>query len=202
MLRTLLGRFLSERGYDVRLAKDAADATRVAAEFPPEVALLDVHLGTGPSGLDLSIALSHLFPRIAVVFLTNVADPRVMGHREAQLPKGYQYVLKSRLGSADDLVAIVEAAVKGRSETAVRDNLRSDSPMSELSDSQIQVLRMVAGGASNRQIAMERGTTERAVESLIQRAATALDLRTSSDGNLRVQIAMTYLRALGLATHA
>lgn len=202
MLRTLLGGFLTERGYDVRLAQGAAEANRVAADFSPDVALLDIHLGSGPSGLDLAIALSHLFPKIGIVFLTNVEDPRIVGHRDSQLPKGYAYLVKSRVSSAEDVTSVVEAVLAGHVGAELRDNLRSASGLSDLSDSQISVLRMVAAGASNKQIALERGTTERAVESLIQRAASALELRPTGGTNLRVQVAITYLRALGISTHA
>lgn len=202
MLRTMLEGFLASQGYEVRGAGDAAEANRIAALFQPEVAVLDIHLGSGPSGLDLAIALSHLFPRISIIFLTNVADPRILGHRASQLPKGYAYVIKAKVKSAEDLAAVVEATLIGKVHNGLRDNLESRSEFSDLSDAQISVLRLVASGASNKQIAHERGTTERAVESLIQRAASALDLKPSGESNLRVQVANAYLRALGIATHA
>lgn len=202
MLRTLLGGFLTQSGFEVRLAQDAAEANAISSEFKPDAALLDIHLGSGPSGLDLAIAFAHLFPKIAIIFLTNVGDPRLVGHHEAQLPRGYAYLLKSHVHAPEDVVSVVEAALEGRTTFDMRENLLVGANLTELSDSQIQVLRMVAAGASNRQIAQDRGTTERAVESLIQRAAAALNVKQASDSNLRVQVAMAYLRALGIPTHA
>lgn len=197
-LRSMLAAFLTERGHQVKVAGEAATANQIAAVFKPQAALLDVHLGPGPSGIDLAVALTRLHPGIAIVFLTNVVEPRLMGNGQEMLPQGYAYVLKSRISSATDVATVVQAALDRRVGANMRDDLRAPSGVAELSTAQIDVLRMVAAGASNKRIAAERGTTERAVESLIQRAATTLGVSHSADTNIRVQVANAYLRSLGL----
>lgn len=42
--REILGRLLSHHGYDIRTAGDAVSALAIAAEFHPEVAVLDIGL--------------------------------------------------------------------------------------------------------------------------------------------------------------
>ncbi len=52
---------------------------------------------------------------------------------------------------------------------------------------QAEVLRMLAAGASTRAVAEARGTSIRAVESLLVRLYTTLGLDTSRDSNPRVE---------------
>ena len=52
VLRTFVADAVKARGYSVEVASSAKEARKIAAEFDPQVALLDVQLGTGPTGFD------------------------------------------------------------------------------------------------------------------------------------------------------
>jgi two-component system nitrogen regulation response regulator GlnG len=75
---TVLAAFLQTlartRGYTVRVATSAADGLDRAAEAPPDVVLLDLHL-PDRTGLDLYADLRRYAPRAAVVFVTASGSP-------------------------------------------------------------------------------------------------------------------------------
>jgi DNA-binding NarL/FixJ family response regulator len=66
-------------------------------------------------------------------------------------------------------------------------------PPGNLTRKQVAVLRLLADGKSDAQIAEVRGTTVKAVEDTIHRISMALGVETSLTGNSRVTIARRYL---------
>jgi DNA-binding response OmpR family regulator len=53
-LRDLLRAALEREGWEVRAASDANDGEQAVDTFRPDVAILDIHLGSGPDGLTLA----------------------------------------------------------------------------------------------------------------------------------------------------
>src|SRR6266478_6049070 len=72
-LRDLLRRFLSENGFRVTVAGDAAEARANLASFAFDLVVLDVMM-PGDSGLDLTRALRRE-GRVPVLLLTAMAEP-------------------------------------------------------------------------------------------------------------------------------
>ena len=68
-----------------------------------------------------------------------------------------------------------------------------------LTPTQLQVLRLASAGYTNAAIARRRGTSERAVEMLLQSASTRLGVVAESERNTRVVTIRRYLEAAGLA---
>jgi len=159
-----------------------------------DVALLDLHLGPGPTGLDLAVALRHRQPGIGLVMLTSYDDPRLLHTDLPTAPPGTQYLVKKQVTTMDLLIAAINAAAtsKLREETAT-------TAFGALSDVQIETLRLVAQGLSNAEIAKRRFVTEKAVELAVARVARGLNLPNQPGQNQRVNIAKVYFRAVGAA---
>lgn len=66
---TRLGRALTERGYEVRLAHDVPSAVVLAESDAPELAIVDLRM-PGATGLELLQRLHELEPATRVVMLT------------------------------------------------------------------------------------------------------------------------------------
>ena len=64
---------LQPAGYEVAVANGIESARRVAAEFEPDVALLDIKLGPD-SGIDLIATLKRQRPDLAFLIMTGHAD--------------------------------------------------------------------------------------------------------------------------------
>jgi DNA-binding NarL/FixJ family response regulator len=187
--RTLLAGSLSEAGLEVVSAvATAGEAVLAAREHQPHSALLDLNLGPGPNGIDLAQALRRIDPAVGIVILTTYEDPRLLPVDTESLPLGSVYVIKDSVTDIQVLVDAVDRSIDGASRMRI-----SDPPTSrELTDAQADVLRMIAEGMSNAEIARRRGVSERTVENTIGRIALRFGLRQSPDSNLRVKLVRAY----------
>ena len=196
LLAALIQDLLTSEGFLVAAARNSAEARRVADELDPDLALLDIELGDGPSGIDLAMILREQNPGIGLVFLTHIPEPRVVGVDNKSIPKNAAYLVKDRIAEAGLLRSAIDAALRDRVTRDLRDDKKSHA-LSEVSRSQLDVLKLVALGRSNHEIAESRGTTIRAVENLVKRALEAANINLN-DGNARVKAAREFIRVAGL----
>ena len=189
-LTALLSRVASLRV--VGDAADAGEAQRRAAELQPDLILLDNHL-PGVNGVDALPALRQAAPAARIMMLTVSED-------EADLAAALRggacgYLLKTIEGDA--LVAAIQramrgasvvaeemtdklvAAVRGAGAAAMADAAASatpPSPIEQLSPREREILRGIARGASNKEIARELGIAETTVKIHVQHVLRKLDV--------------------------
>lgn len=191
--RMLLRSQVEQLGHTV--TADAASATRAltaVASAAPDVALLDLDLGRGPTGIDLAFALRERFAQIGIVLLTSYADTRLIGDQRP-LPPGTLALVKRSLeepNQLDDALCMALASPLG-SERAV------DHSRIRLSDGQIEILRLVANGFSNAEIAKRRTLSESAVIKAVGRLVDQLGLQPQPGDNQRVLLTQAYFRLTG-----
>ena len=197
LLRELLAVALEGRGFLVDTAASAADAKRSFSRGDHDAVILDINLGPGPNGFDLADVMRQKAPHLALVFLTNLPDPRFGGRDSSTLPKGVAYLRKSSLGDIDAVVDALDSALRGVHVDAYRQDRDPDRPLGQLTRKQLAVLSLAAQGKTNAQIAEDRGVSVKAIEDTIGRAATALDVDSSVEGNTRVAVVRRYLEVTG-----
>ena len=194
--RVLLTRTLESAGYDgVSEAADAATAMRLADEHHPTLAILDLDLGPGPNGIDLAHGLRRLIPAIAIIILSSYQDPRLVGSNRP-MPIGAIYVSKRSVGDArvlEDAVSEVLAAPLAERVAPAPASAGSR----KLSDNQVEIMRLVAEGYSNAEIARRRSLTEAAVAKAVARLVKQLDLQAGAHDNVRVLITQAYYELIG-----
>lgn len=196
LVRALLTEVIKSLGYEVRSAESAADARKICQSFDADVAIIDVDLGPGLNGFDLATSLKAINTAIALIFLTNLIEPKLAGRSGKDLPTGSAYLVKSRMGDTANLDLVIREVSRGRG-NSYRDNLQTQNPLSELSRSQLDVVRLLAQGKSNEEIAEIRGTTVRAVRMILVRAFQALGIDENAGPEKRVQAALKYLKTAG-----
>ncbi|MDH6532411.1 DNA-binding NarL/FixJ family response regulator [Aurantimicrobium minutum] len=195
LMRVSLVAALSSAGINVLASsKTSAGAIDLARTHFPHVALVDLHLGKGPTGIDVAHELRKIDPRVGIVFLTSFEDPRLIAETRP-LPQGSQYLLKKDVSSIDHIVASLDASLEGKNRR-VRTELAST--MSQLSDVQLETLRLIAQGLSNTEIARRRHVAEKSIEASITRLLKSLDLPKTQQSNQRVQLARLYFESQGL----
>jgi DNA-binding NarL/FixJ family response regulator len=200
LLRDLIARSLETAGFEVSTAANAADAKRAVKATDPDVCVVDIELGPGPNGFDFAEYLSREAQDVGVVFLTNLPDPRFANRDVKVITQNQAYLRKSQLVDSKELIEAVNAVLKEQDVDKFRHDQNLERPLADLSRRQISVLKLVAEGHSNNQIAEERGTTVRAVEGMVSRIFVALGVDAQGVGNARVEATRMYLSAAGAVT--
>jgi DNA-binding NarL/FixJ family response regulator len=154
----------------------------------PDVVVMDLQMAP-IDGIESTRRVRSLYKDIEVVALTSFAeDERV----QAALQAGASgYVLKA--SDADDVAAAVRAAHRGevQIDPAVARRLmsslreaRDDDPISELTSRELDVLRLVAAGRANKQIAAELAISERTARTHVSRVLHKLRLSSRTQAAL------------------
>jgi two-component system nitrate/nitrite response regulator NarL len=168
-------------------AADAGQAQRRAAELQPDLILLDNHL-PGVNGVDALPALRQAAPKARIVMLTVSED-------EADLAAALRggacgYLLKTIEGDA--LVTAIQRAMRGgsvvaeemtgklvaayRDATAPAHVPPAPSAIEQLSPRERDILRGIARGGSNKEIARDLGIAETTVKIHVQHVLRKLDV--------------------------
>ena len=193
--RTLVATLVESLGHTVIARAGAvSEAMALADDEGPDLALLDLDLGEGPTGLDLAHGLRRLLPSIAIVMLTSYGDPTWMGQRR-EPPVGARYVVKGSVNDSQVLANAIESALSDPLALDARE--RNDTPLSE---GQWEILRLVAAGFTNAEIARRRSLTEDAVNKAITRLVRQLDIEVGKHDNARVLLTQAYNRITGRAS--
>lgn len=160
----------------------------------PHVALIDLHLGEGPTGLDLARAFRRIAPEVGIVFLTSFESPLLLEKNYAGVPSGSQYLKKKDVASVEVLLDAAQRSIAKERKSSVPD----DGTLAKLTKHQLDVLEHLAAGATNAEIASRLGLDPKSIEGVIRRIAARLGLRTDQNKNQRIQMARAYLRAVGM----
>ena len=195
LLRELLVHGLRSHGFHVEGADTPQVAWSEMVALDPDAVVLEANINSCESGPAYAEAMLQQSPGMGLVFLTNVHHPRLLDPQRADLPSGSAYLHKSRIQGLGDVLLAIEAVLR-ESPDIPRHDHEFASGWGELSSQQIDVLRLIAEGHSNREIAELRGTQVRSVEALIGRTFDQLRIATiGPEGNRRVLAARHYLLA-------
>jgi DNA-binding NarL/FixJ family response regulator len=202
LMRALITSAVERAGFNVRSAANAADAKRVCDVFDPDALLVDIELGAGPTGLDLVEALLHDSPHLGVVFLSRVPDARFVAARPPLSTPNIAWLRKQDVANIDELLGALEKVLQDDADLSLRADLDPSRPLAGMTGAQVQLLRMVAQGMSNSEIAKQRGSSVRAVEHLIRRTFASAGIESNDHTNARVVAARLVAREAGLPDHA
>lgn len=174
-------------------------AMKLAQELKPDAVVVDLDLGAGPTGMDLAIALRRKFARIGIVILTTFEDPRLLHPKIPAPPNGTEYLVKRSVGEIELLYKGVQKSIKNvsKNEPSGRSEKPTTPELENVTDSQLETMRLVAQGKSNSEIAKIRGVSEKSIEQSISRLVSNLELPKSTQSNQRVQISKLYFRLTG-----
>ena len=190
-LRTILD--LEEGIKVVGEAADGVEALERISELLPEVALVDVRMPR-MDGIELVRHLRQEYPHVMPIFLTTFDDDEYVF--EGLRAGGRGYVLKDT--PSEELAATIqkvhrgEAVLGGEITSKVIEEFGrlSKAPgaggagSESLSEREIEVLKLVASGASNREIAKKLYITEGTVKNHISNVLRKLGFRDRTQAAL------------------
>lgn len=186
--RSTLQPALAAQGFVVTAAGSAREA--LAVEELPSLAMLDLHLGHGPTGMDLAVELRKRHPTVGLVLLTTYDDPRLLSGTLPTAPRGMRYLRKRDVSDISLVVSTLRAAYADPL-IPLRGN-RLD-----LSDSMLDTLRMVAEGLSTQEIAKQREVSPKAVEHAITKLCDYFGLDRQTSRNQRARLVAEYFALTG-----
>lgn len=188
LLGDLLASAVAAAGFDVRVATSFVTARIAVREFDPDVVLLDIDLGAGPSGLHLGHLLSQTRPDIALVFLTRFDGPHGAIESGLDLPPKAALLKKQRVSDANLVVDALESVLRERNLIPRHDrsDVLDDHVPAPLRGKRFEILRRVATGLSNASIAAQLGVSTASVERYLVEIYKILELPTAGDTNARV----------------
>lgn len=201
LMAVLLKDVLVAHGFDVAHAVSVGEARTCIDEFDPDGLLLDISLGDGPSGVDLARVVSRQRPDIAIIFLTRYADPVIAGMGRDALPPGCGFLRKDMISDSDYLLSSINSVLTNNPRNA-RHDLLHQSPLSQLSTKQVEVLRLMAMGYTNERIAITKGVANSTVERWTVDIFRHLDIDTSAGLNPRVEAIRHFIAVAGLPERA
>lgn len=190
--RSLIQTVLTAADFEVETANSAESAIQAIDQFAPRVGLLDIDLGLGPTGIDIAHALRAKNPSIGIVFLSSFKDSRLSRAGSLSLPKGARYLTKSGFEQIQRLTTeLLSASIRPLS------NSHLGRAVVPLTSHQIEVMRLVANGYTNQQIAMQQESSEKAIEHTIARVLKRLGITRNSTLNPRIQLVQAYAELSG-----
>jgi DNA-binding NarL/FixJ family response regulator len=199
LFRTGLRNLLEEEGVNVvGEAENGETAIRLASDLTPDVVIMDLNM-PGLGGVETTRRLSSLAPLSRVVVLTISADDDDV--MNAVMAGACGYLLKD--SSIQELIAGIRAAAEGESlispqiAAKVLQRLRAQSKdadaaetiRAELSDRELEVLKLIANGKDNAQIARELFISPKTVKNHISNILMKLQIEN------RIQAAVYAVRS-------
>lgn len=188
IVRAGLRRIIEDAG-DIQVIAEAADgreAIRKAHETLPDVAVIDISM-PGIDGLEVIVQLHAHFPELPILILTMHEEEQYVVRAIGAGAKGYV----TKRSAPEELVeAIRKVNAGGRflSDTAAESlaerlakGTKNLSPLDSLSTREIQVLRCLALGQTNREIAEAYCLSVKTVDTYRSRVLNKLNLRNNAD---------------------
>lgn len=178
--------------------QDGNDAVRLYRELKPDIALLDIQM-PARDGLSAAHEILNLDPHARVVFLTTFADDEYIVGALKLGARGY--LIKTDVATIGPALAQVMSGKRvlegkaidtvnfsGHTGKAERPDARPHA-FAQLTDREYEVVKLIAQGLDNKEIAATAYMGEGTVRNHISTILTKLELKN------RTQIAIAYLRS-------
>jgi DNA-binding NarL/FixJ family response regulator len=202
LVREGIASILTRSGVDV--AAQAGSPDELLAEVDahrPDVAIVDIRMPPTHTdeGLRAAHELRRRHPGIAIVILSQYVEAGIATRLLAEDPAGLGYLLKDRVGAADEFVDTLERVMEGGSalDPQIVSGLlgREDGDgLKELTPREREVLELVAEGLTNQAISDRLGIALRSVEKHVSTIFTKLGLRDTGSEHRRVLAVLRFLR--------
>jgi DNA-binding NarL/FixJ family response regulator len=182
VVRDGLSCILSSHG-DIRVVGavgDGSDAVREAAQLSPQVVLMDISM-PGLNGIEATRAILRKAPQIGVIVLSVHSSPLMVRRALDAGARGY---VAKEAAAAEVVTAVREVAAGGRylSEAlekqlpAIERAAARGGGAEQLTSVEVEILRLVAEGKSNPQVAAILGLSPRTVETYRLRLMRKLEV--------------------------
>jgi DNA-binding NarL/FixJ family response regulator len=205
LLREGLGRLFADGGHEVVASMgDAQHLLSAVAAHRPDLVVVDIRMPPTftDEGARAAYEIKRSHPHVGVLVLSQHIET---SHAiELVTLGGFGYLLKDRVLAVDEFLDAAERVARGGSalDPQVVARLLSSAdrggPLTELSEREREVLKLMAEGLTNTGIAKRLYLSERTVEAHVRHVLMKLELPEGDDGHRRVLAVLAHLRATHL----
>ena len=167
MVGVLLKDLVASFGFTTRRARTVSEARKIMASLDPDVALVDIDLGHGPSGLDFARILGKSHPDVGIVFLSRFSEADSGIHSVKGIPDNVAYLSKLELYDTGVVRDTIEECLRPSLE--IRRFSQEKPEMSRLTRAQYDLVVNIAAGLSPSDIAQVRNRSVRSIELMMNR---------------------------------
>ena len=203
-MASLMSSVLVSENFEIEIANSASSAKEAVAGFDPDLCLIDINLGEGPSGFHFGDWLKINHSECVQLYLTNSTELRGWFDSErisSSRIREANIISKRQLADSKQLISAIEDAFSNK-DGGAKSQIDTHPQLRKLTHAQLQVLDMAASGLTNEEISLKRKTTKRTVEIQLQACYRALGLADRKEVNQRVSAVSEYLAAKGFAKNA
>lgn len=197
LLASLVVEALRSAGFEVASASNVESARELIETFDPDMAVLDILLGNGPTGLHFAHALEIDRPDIAILFLTRYPDAASAAAEGLQVPKGAGFLRKHMVHDTQYLLDAIETVFADRANEIRHDSV-TVAGINGLTEQAMTVWRLLAEGCSNAEIGRRCELSVKSVERWVDVVYRELGINKSAEVNARVEAAKRYYLAVGV----
>jgi len=175
LFRVGLEGLLASRGIEIVASVDSGyEAQRLVDDLSPDIILLDMRM-PGINGLEVLAMLREKNEKLPIVMLTTSTEENDLLKSLRTGAQGYllkdmepdelvlalRDIVAGKTVVAPDLAPILARAVQGKS---AEEEVKDDSPFSELTPRETEILGLLAEGQSNKAIARNLGISDGTVK--------------------------------------
>ena len=114
-----LQEILESAGYTVTVTHNFHDAIDAVKKFKPNLAICDINLGNGKTGIEFSMEAKLLAPKLEVIYVTAFSDQKMVESADATDP--FNYIVKP--WNEEQIKVSVNMAFKYLTEKLKKDTL-------------------------------------------------------------------------------
>lgn len=203
LLREGLALVLGQGDFDVvASARDADELVTHTRQLNPDLVVTDIRMPPSftDEGLRAALELRRTVPEVSIVVLSQYVQRQHATELLANPSNGVGYLLKQRIADIPTFCSDLRRVCAGGTVldpevvALMVARARHDSDgLSRLTDRQLEVLALMAGGRSNASIARSLAISEKAVVQHVSHIYDELGLPESEDDHRRVLAVLRYL---------
>jgi DNA-binding NarL/FixJ family response regulator len=167
MVGVLLESLVASFGFTTGRARTVSEARGILKSLDPDVVLVDIDLGHGPSGLDFARILGKSHPHVGIVFLSRFSEDDSGVHSLKGIPDNVAYLSKLELYDTavvrDTIEECLRPSLEGRRVSQERLEL------SGLTPAQYDLVVNIAAGFLPSDIAQAQNKSVRTIELMMNR---------------------------------
>lgn len=178
-----LQELLEAAGYQTKVAQKYSDALALLDKFSPELAICDINLGKGASGIDFATDAKQLLPKLEIIYITAFSSPDILEAAEDTNP--FNYIVKP--WNEEQIKVTVKIAFN-----YLNRKIQQHPDTEKLSLAEYRIVELIAQQKTSKQIADILYITEKTVSNHRYRIVKKLLL--PNDNNNLLKWAITHFK--------